>query len=166
MDLREKAAGMRTRLLASMGRLNVVQGEIDGGQLVVEAGQQDHPQRGGQQDQQQWWPPLPPGMQAPPPPPVVLPTNVQPHGQARQAAAVRQQAPVIHRLATPTTGSTARQQAPAQMGNPTGVRHCFPPGMATAAATERLKKTIFVRGSTLQAAAAAAAALRTPGIRR
>jgi hypothetical protein len=163
MDLREKAAGMRARLLASMGRLSVVQGEIDGGQAKVEAGHQDLPQRGGQQDHQQWWPPLPPGTQAPPPPPVVLPPNVQPHGQARQAAAVRQQAPVIHRLATLVTGSTARQQAPAQMGNPTGVRHCFPPGMATAAATERPQKTIFVRSPTLPAAAAA---LRTPGIRR
>jgi hypothetical protein len=60
MDLREKAAGMRARLLASMGRLDVVQGEINGGQVKAEAGQQDH-QYSGQQDQQQWWPPLPPG---------------------------------------------------------------------------------------------------------
>jgi hypothetical protein len=126
---------MRARLLASMGRLDVVQGKIDGGQVEVKAGHQDQSQRGGQQDQ--WWPPLPPGTQAPPPPPVVLPPNVQSHGQARQAAAVRQQAPVIHRLATPATGSTARQQAPVQMGNPTGVQHRFPPGMATAAANER-----------------------------
>jgi hypothetical protein len=48
MDLREKAAGMRARLLASMGPLDVVQGKIDGGQ--VEAGRQDHPQHGSQQD--------------------------------------------------------------------------------------------------------------------
>jgi hypothetical protein len=53
MDLREKAAGMRARLLASMGCLDVVQGEIDGGQAEVEAGQQDHPQHGGQQDHPQ-----------------------------------------------------------------------------------------------------------------
>jgi hypothetical protein len=59
MDLREKAAGMRARLLASMGRLDVVQGEIDGCQVEVEAGHQDQSQQGGQQDQ--WWPPLPPG---------------------------------------------------------------------------------------------------------
>jgi hypothetical protein len=127
---------MRARLLASMGRLDVVQGKIDGGQVEVDAGRQDH-QHGGHQDQQQWWTPIPPGTQAPPPPPVVLPANVQPHGQARQAAAVRQQAPVIHRWATLATGSTARQQVPGQMGNPNGVRHRFPPGSATAAATER-----------------------------
>jgi hypothetical protein len=45
------------------------------------------------------WPPPPPGLASPQ-------VHSQPHGQARQAEAVRNQIPIIHRLATPAAAAT------------------------------------------------------------
>jgi hypothetical protein len=46
------------------------------------------------------WPPPPPGLASPQ-------VHSQPHGQARQAEAVRNQIPMLHQLATPAAAATA-----------------------------------------------------------
>jgi hypothetical protein len=82
-----------------MGRLVVVQQAINdraaagvdgaptGGPVPVNKGENQ-------------WPPPPPGLSSPQ-------VHGQPHGQARQAEAGRNQIPIIHRLATPAAAATA-----------------------------------------------------------
>jgi hypothetical protein len=128
-----------------MGRLALVQHSIDA-RVVASQG-------GGDQQEQQIWPPLPLGMALPLPPgpvpvrginPIPLPPPfIQPHGQAWQATAVRQQAPMLHRMAAPAPAPDAAvrlQGTPARVGTPRPQRHPATPGLAPAGAG-------FVRGT-------------------
>jgi hypothetical protein len=102
MNLNEQYKALRGKTEQSIGRLAVVQqamndraaAGVDGG-VVPPA---DAPIADGSNDQQ--WPPPPPGL----PPQAHGP---QVHGQARQAEAVRNQIPIVHRLATPAAAATA-----------------------------------------------------------
>jgi hypothetical protein len=84
-----------------MGRLVVVQqamsdraaAGVDGTPTATEAGD---PAPVGENQ----WPPPPPGLTLPQ-------VHTQPHGQARQAEAVRHQILILHRLATPSAATTA-----------------------------------------------------------
>jgi hypothetical protein len=101
MDLNERYKALRGKTEQSMGRLSVVQqamnnraaAGVDGG-LVPAA---DAPIADGGDDQQ--WPP--------PPPELPPQAHGQVHGQARQAKAVRNQIPIVHRLAMPAAAATA-----------------------------------------------------------
>jgi hypothetical protein len=57
------------------------------------------------------WPPPPPGLTLPQ-------VHTQPHGQARQAEAVRHQIQILHRLATPSAATTASPRPGTPILNP------------------------------------------------
>jgi hypothetical protein len=59
------------------------------------------------------WPPPPPGLASPQ-------VHIQPHGQARQAEAVRHQVPILHRLATPAAAATASPRPGTPFPTPLG----------------------------------------------
>jgi hypothetical protein len=101
MNLNERYKELRGKTEQSMGRLVVVQqamndraaAGVDGG-VVMTGG----PVPVDEGENQQW----------PPPPPGLSPqVHSQAHGQARQAEAVRNQIPIVHRLAAPAAAATA-----------------------------------------------------------
>jgi hypothetical protein len=100
-SLNERYKELRGKTEQSMGRLVVVQqamsdraaAGVDGTPTATVAGD---PAPVGENQ----WPPPPPGLTLPQ-------VHTQPHGQARQAEAVRHQIPILHRLATPSAAKTA-----------------------------------------------------------
>jgi hypothetical protein len=102
MNLNERYKKLRGKTEQSTGRLVVVQqamndraaAGVDG--AVVPTGGPVPVNEG----ENQLWPPPPPGLSSPQ-------VHGQTNGQARQAEAVRNQTPIIHRLAAPATAATA-----------------------------------------------------------
>jgi hypothetical protein len=116
MDLRDQARQLRSSVKAQMGDLVTVQQQMATKAAADLATQQ-------QQLQQQQWAPhhpqqIPRGYQAP------QFRYGQPHPQARPAAAVRQQAPFVHRLTAPPAAAVTR---------PTGTATPIPAAAAVAA---------------------------------
>jgi hypothetical protein len=110
MDLRKRAKTLRAGLEESMGLLVSIQKKF-----TDRAAEGLNPQPAVGPNGGQPWPPLPPSMVAGG---SIAPRQLQPHGLARPAAAMRQQAPMLHRMtaspAAPEVGGGSTQQAHSQ----------------------------------------------------
>jgi hypothetical protein len=101
MNLNDCYKELRGKTEQSMGQLVVVQQAMSDrtaagvdGALTATGG--PAPVNEGENQ----WPPPPAGLASPQ-------VHIQPHGQARQAEAVRNQVPILHRLAVPAAATTA-----------------------------------------------------------
>jgi hypothetical protein len=101
MNLNERYKELRGKTEQSMGQLVVVQQAMSN---RAAAGVDGAPTATGSpvpvNEGENQSPPSPPGLASPQ-------VHIQPHGQARQAEAVRNQVPIFHRLAAPAAAATA-----------------------------------------------------------
>jgi hypothetical protein len=99
MDLRERGKALHAGLEESMGLLVSIQKKF-----TDRAAEGLNPQPSAGPNGGQPWPPLPPFMVAGG---SIAPRQPQPHGLARPAAALRQQAPIVLKVRDVTPFSTA-----------------------------------------------------------
>jgi hypothetical protein len=100
MDLRERAKALRPGLEESIGLLDSIQKKF-----MDRAAEGLNPQPSAGPSSGQPWPPLPPSMVAGG---SIAPRQPQPHGLAQPAAALRQQAPMLHRMTASPAASAIR----------------------------------------------------------